>query len=88
MAAGDLKLKEGRGGQLAQMWVESAGNGQLTTGTVEHVTALWCNAYGAVSITEPGGSAYSRTYYDGDQVCFASSASVTINSGTFSFMVA
>ena len=89
MAAEDIKLKEGRGGQLAQMWVESAGNGQLTTGTVEKVTALWCNDDGTVAITFPGvATAENRAYVLGDMVAFDKSVSVAITGGTFSFMVA
>ena len=89
MGAGDIKLKEGRGGQLAQIWVESADNGQLTTGTVEKVTALWCNDDGTVAITFPGvEGAKNRTYAIGDMVAFDNPVSVTISGGTFSFMVA
>lgn len=88
MGAGDLRLKEGRGGQLAQMWVESAGNGQLTAGTVEDVIALWCNDDGTVSIAFPGvAEAKTRTYASGDMVAFDKPVSIAITIGTFSFMV-
>ena len=90
MGKGDIKLKEGRGGQLAQIWVEEpTDNGRLTTGTVEDVTALWCNDDGTVAITFPGIEvAKNRTYVSGDMVAFDHPVSVAITTGTFSFMVA
>lgn len=90
MASGDLRLKSDSNGQIAQMWVETPGNGQLTSGTKEGVTALWCNAAGNVTITFPGSDPESRAYAAGDMVTFPGTVSVAIeaDSGTFSFMVA
>lgn len=91
MPKGDLKLKRGWDGQLAQIWVESAGNGQLTSGTKTGVVALWCNDSGEVTITFPEDSENpeTRTYTAGDMVAFETAVSVAIteSSGTFSFMV-
>lgn len=86
---GDLKLKKNRDGQAAQMWVESHGNGQLTSGTKTGVVALWCNVAGAVTITFTGETPEGRSYEDGDMVAFddAVSVEITADSGTFSFMV-
>ena len=88
MAREDVKLKEARGGQLVQMWVETLDYGQLTEGETEEVLALWCNEDGEVSITFPESETpATRAYVAGDMVTFMSPVSVSITSGTFSFMV-
>lgn len=84
-----LKMNEGRNGQIVNIWVETPGKSQLTSGTINGVTSLWCNMAGDVEITFNGyESSEDRTYSDGDMVSFyPGPVSVHITSGTFSFMV-
>lgn len=84
-----LNLPGTTNGGIAPIWVETEAYSAVTTGTTSEVLAVWCKQAGELAIIFPGGSeAATRSYQDGDMFAFANGgATVTVNSGMFSFVV-
>lgn len=88
MAAGTPSIFTKHGSTL-QIWTAEYGKSAKTSGTVSNVIAIWCHVPGSISVTFTG-NAIPETWThlaDGDQIGLMPKASVTITSGTWSFMV-
>ena len=89
MPAGAPSISTKHGHPL-QIWVAEPSKSNLTSGTITNVIAIWCHSAGTIDVTFSGESS-AETWaqlYDGDQVGLMPKASVSITSGTWSFMVA
>ena len=76
-------------GTTLQIWVAEPGMSNLTTGTITNVISIWCHSAGTLEVTFAGEES-TETWdqlTDGDQIGLMPKASVTITSGTWSFMV-
>lgn len=72
-------------GTYGQVFTLSRGRTKVTSGTHASVNVIYCHEDGSISIQFPGG-VETHTFTSGDCFGFGQPLSVTINSGSWSFM--
>jgi hypothetical protein len=73
-------------GAYGQIFKLTEGRCQLTTGVVTDVKAAWCHVAGDIVVTFTGGGTETLTFEEGDQFAFEDAVSVSITTGTWSFV--